>query len=151
MSSTKKEDRVKQIHKLERIVVDRLNEQGWELKWTGGEYEHYDAEGYTKKNKRCVIEMKFRKAFYEEKLLEKFKYDELMKLPKDIIKIYLVFDRKGMYLFWLNNLNLPEIKHIDCPQTTLWETEIKEKEVYLLNANLASYIEEDCVWRTSLD
>lgn len=134
---------IKQVHRFERIVVEKLNKQGWNLKWTGGKYEHYDAKGFTKKYKKCVIEMKFRKDYYEEKLLEKFKYDKLMALEKDIIKIYLVCDPKAMYYFWLDNINLTDVKYIDCPQTTLWETKMEKKEVYLLNENTATYIEKD--------
>jgi hypothetical protein len=134
---------IKQVHRFERIVVEKLNKQGWNLKWTGGKYEHYDAKGFTKKYKKCVIEMKFRKDYYEEKLLEKFKYDKLMALEKDIIKIYLVCDPKAMYFFWLDNINLTDVKYIDCPQTTLWETKMEKKEVYLLNENTATYIEKD--------
>ena len=134
---------IKQVHRFERIVVEKLNKQGWNLKWTGGKYEHYDAKGFTKKYKKCVIEMKFRKDYYEEKLLEKFKYDKLIALEKDIIKIYLVCDPKAMYFFWLDNINLTDVKYIDCPQTTLWETKMEKKEVYLLNENTATYIEKD--------
>ena len=36
--------------------------------------------------------MKFRKKHYDTKMLEKDKYDALMALDKDVIKIYLVND-----------------------------------------------------------
>ena len=139
---------IKQVHRFEKILVEKLNKEGWNLKWTGGKYEHYDAKGYTKRKNKCVVEMKFRKDYYEEKLLEKFKYDKLMQLDKDIVKIYLVIDPKAMYIFWLDNINLSDVKHLDCPQTTLWENKMQKKEVYLLNENIASYIEKDYNFNT---
>ena len=51
-----------------------------------------DAIGKTPKGFDCVIEMKFRNKYYEDKMLEKDKYDSLMKLDKDIIKLYFVND-----------------------------------------------------------
>ena len=46
---------IKKIHTLEKIIVHKLNQQGWDLKWTGGKYEHYDAKGFTKKKKNTNI------------------------------------------------------------------------------------------------
>ena len=142
---------IEQVHKFEKIVVDRLNKKGWDLKWTGGAYENYDAKGYTKKNKKCVLEIKFRKDYYYKKLLEKFKYDKLINLSNDILKIYLVIDPKATYYFWLDNITLKEIKYIDCPKTTLWEDETEKKEVYLLGEDLASYIEKDFKFSKLID
>ena len=66
------------INKFERIVVKFLNEfEDWDLKWSEGKYEHYDASGYTPKGHPCCIEMKFRNKYYKDKLLEKYKYDKL--------------------------------------------------------------------------
>ena len=134
---------IKKIHTLEKIIVHKLNQQGWDLKWTGGKYEHYDAKGFTKKKKKCVIEIKFRKDYYIEKLLEKYKYEKLIELNDDIIKIYLVCDPKATYYFWLDNINVSEVKNINCPQTTLWNTKTISKEVYLLDEKLATYINKD--------
>jgi len=134
---------IKKIHTLEKIIVHKLNQQGWDLKWTGGKYEHYDAKGFTKKKKKCVIEIKFRKDYYIEKLLEKYKYEKLIELNDDIIKIYLVCDPKATYYFWLDKINVSEVKNINCPQTTLWNTKTISKEVYLLDEKLATYINKD--------
>nr|MBC8395561.1 hypothetical protein [Flavobacteriales bacterium] len=60
-----------------------------------------------------------------------------------IIKIYLVCDPKATYYFWLDNINLSEVKNINCPQTTLWDTKTISKEVYLLDEKLATYINKD--------
>ena len=64
------------IHQFEKAIVAILNLDGWNLKWSGAKYEHYDAKGYTAKGFPVVIEMKFRNDYYENKLLEKYKYDK---------------------------------------------------------------------------
>ena len=128
------------IHKWEKAVIMILNIDGWELEWTGENFEHYDAKGKTPKGLDCVIEMKFRTKYYEEKMLEKYKFDELMKLPKDIVKLYFINDPKGNYLYWLNNLEMPEPTKLYCPDTTIWTKTRLDKEVYLLKENQASRI-----------
>jgi hypothetical protein len=134
---------IKKIHKLEQAVVWFLNFEGWDLKHTGNEYEYYDAEGITPKGRKCVIEMKFRKTYYETKMLEVKKYEALMSLPEDIVKIYFVSDPKGTYMFWLDGIEkLKSVKKY-CPRTTLWNSQKKSKEVYLLEENLASYVNKN--------
>jgi hypothetical protein len=55
------------INRFEKIVVKFLNEfEDWNLKWSEGKFEHYDASGTTPKGHRCVMEMKFRNKYYEE-------------------------------------------------------------------------------------
>ena len=78
---------IAKINKWEQAVVLLLNFDGWELEWTGEGFTHYDAKGKTPKGFDCVIEMKFRNKYYPDKMLEKYKYDALMALDKDIIKI----------------------------------------------------------------
>ena len=128
------------VHQLEKAVVLLLNFDGWNLKHTGGDYTFYDAEGFTPKGKRCVIEMKFRTKYYETKMLEVDKYNRLMELPDSVVKIYFVSDPKGTYFFWLDGIE--ELKSVEkyCPRTTLWGSNKKQKEVYLLSEDLASYI-----------
>jgi len=128
------------IHKWEKIVVSFLNLDGWELEWTGKGFEHYDAKGKTSKGFPCVIEMKFRDKYYEEKLLEKSKYDYLMALDQDIVKIYFVNDAKGNYMYWLNSLKMPNSVKLYCPDTSFWTKKRLKKEVYLLKENDASRI-----------
>tara|TARA_R110002073_G_scaffold111533_2_gene248035 strand:+ start:5700 stop:6110 length:411 start_codon:yes stop_codon:yes gene_type:complete len=128
------------IHKLEQTIVNFLNFNGWDLKWTGEGSKHYDASGFTQKGFSCVIEMKFRNKYYSEKMLEKFKYDALMNMNKDIIKLYFVNDPKGNFLFWLNKLNMPPTKDLYCPDTTLWTKKRILKPVYLLSENQATKI-----------
>ena len=120
------------VHQLEKAMVLLLNFEGWDLKWTGGGSERWDAKGKTQKGYNCVIEMKFRKKHYETKMLEKDKYDAIMSLDKNIIKIYLVNDKKGNFLFYLNNLNMPDTVKKYCPDTTMWTKKRLLKDVYLL-------------------
>jgi len=134
---------IKEVHRWEQVVVDILNIDGWNIEWSGGGFQHYDAVGETKKGAKCVIEMKFRHTYYKTKMLEKAKYDKLMQLGEDVHKLYLVFDPKAMYIFWLNNLDLPTLEKMNCPDTTLWTKKKKQKEVYLLEESQASYINNE--------
>ena len=45
------------VHQLEKAMVLLLNFEGWELEWTGGGSERWDAKGKTQKGYDCVIEM----------------------------------------------------------------------------------------------
>ena len=131
---------IKEVHKWEKAIVLLLNLDGWDLKWSGKGSSHYDAKGKTPKGFKCVIEMKFRNKYYPEKLLEKYKYDALMKLDKKIIKLYFINDPKGNFLYWLNELKLPVPIAMYCPDTTLWTKKKVLKPVYLLKENQASRI-----------
>lgn len=122
---------------MEKAIVGVLNIFGWELKWTGGKYEHYDCRGLTPKGYECVIEMKFRKDYYKKKLLEKYKYDQLMSMDEDIVKLYFVNDPKANYMFWLNELELNEKTSMWCPETTLWNSRKIRKDCYLIDENQA--------------
>jgi hypothetical protein len=54
---------INKIHKLEKALITFLNFDGWDLKWTGEGFKHYDAIGCTPKGFQCVIEMKFRNKY----------------------------------------------------------------------------------------
>jgi len=131
---------IREVHKWEKAVVMLLNLDGWDLKWTGKGYTSYDAKGKTPKGFDCVIEMKFRTTYYEDKMLEKYKYDALMKLDKKIIKLYFINDPKGNFMYWLNDLKMPVPIAMYCPDTTLWTKKKVLKPVYLLKENQASRI-----------
>ena len=131
---------LKQINEYEQAVVYLLNIDGWDLRWCGEGYEHYDAEGTTPKGFECKIEMKFRNKYYKEKLLEKYKYDKLMDLDESIVKLYFVADGRGNYLFWLNDIEMPKTKELYCPSSSLWNSKKELKEVYLLKESLAARI-----------
>jgi hypothetical protein len=133
---------IEKVHNLERGIVSILNYfDGWELEWCGGSFEHYDAIGKTPNGNDCVMEFKFRKKYYQEKMLEVYKYDKLMEMPHNIVKIYYVFDPKGNYMFWLNNLSMPQATKMYCPKTTVWGGEKTNKSVYLLDESQASIIQ----------
>ena len=89
------------------------------------------------------MEMKFRNKYYETKILEKYKYDQMMALPNDVVKLYFVDDPKANYLFWLNNLTTPEVKEIECPSTTLWDQKKKNKQLYLLTESQAIIVNKN--------
>jgi len=131
---------INKVHELEQAVVKILNLDGWQLEWSGDGYEHYDAKGLTPKGKPCVMEMKFRKKYYETKMLEKLKYDKLMSMDQDIVKLYFVNDPKANYMFWLNDIELTETKELYCPYTTLWSKKKINKIVYLLKEEQAAII-----------
>ena len=121
------------IHQLEKAMVLILNLDGWDLEHSGEGFERYDAKGKTPKGFDCIIEMKFRKKHYETKMLEKDKYDALMSFEG--VKIYFVNDSKGNYLYYLNDLKMPDPVKKYCPDTTMWTTKRLLKDVYLLEEN----------------
>ena len=113
----------------------------FQLNWVGDENTFYDLRGLSPNGNKCVVEIKVRQKYYKEKMLEKYKYDKLMTLPDDVVKLYYVFDKKGSYLYWLNQMELPPVKSIRCPSTTMWSKDRKDKEVYLLPERLASLVD----------
>ena len=129
---------IKDIHKWEQAVIHLLNLDGWNLKHTGKGFEHYDAIGTSPKGTEVVMEMKFRKTYYKEKMLEVYKYDKLIETGK--IALYFVNDPKGNYIYWLNNLT--DLKEVEmyCPDTTLWTKKKLLKPCYLLDETQASII-----------
>jgi hypothetical protein len=134
------------IEKYERSLISLLNLDGWNLEWCGNENTFYDARGYTPKGFKAVVEIKCRNKYYDTKLIEKAKYDRLMGLEEDVVKIYFVNDPKGNYLYWLNKIEMPSIEESNCPKTTMWDKSKVKKEVYMLKESQASVInryEED--------
>jgi len=132
---------INKIHKLEQAIVLLLNLDGWQLKWTGEGSESWDAEGLTPKGKECVIEMKFRNKHYDTKMLEKAKYDKLIATGK--VALYFVNDPKANYLFWLNDIDMPEPVNKYCPDTTMWTKKRVLKPVYLLEESKAIIINKN--------
>ena len=119
------------VHKFEQTIVTLLNDKGWELEWCGGGFEHFDAIGTSPKGKEVIIEIKWRKKYYEKKMIEKYKFDKL--LAEDADALYFVADPKGHYIFWLNDLVKQETVELYCPDTTLWTKKRNNKECYLLD------------------
>lgn len=130
---------IQTVHKLEQAVVSLLSIDGWELTWTGEGMSHCDAIGTTPKGHTCAMEMKFRKKYYETKMLEQYKYDRLMKMEQDV-KLYFVNDPRGNYLFWLNDIEMPKPQDMWCPNTTMWNGKKILKPCYLLQEDKASII-----------
>ena len=128
---------IKKIQKLEQNLIKILNNDGWNLVWSGKGFSNYDAIGFTKKGFKCIIEMKFRNKYYKDKMLEKFKYNKLMQIEDEIIKLYFVNDPKGNYIFILNDLVMPKPIEMYCPDTTIWTKKRLLKPVYLLKEKLA--------------
>lgn len=131
---------IEKTHQWEKAVIAILNLDGWQLKHTGQGSERYDAKGLTPKGYPAVIEMKFRKKYYENKMIEKKKYDALMNIPDDVVKLYFVADPKGNYLYWLNNMTLPKLETVTCSSTTFWQGEKQTKGVYYLPESKASVV-----------
>ena len=129
---------INNVHEWEQAVIHLLNLDGWDLEWTGNGFEHYDAIGKSPKGTEVVMEMKFRKTYYKEKMLEVYKYDKLIETGK--IALYFVNDPKGNYIFWLNELkNLKKVE-MYCPDTTLWTKKKVLKPCYLIDESQASII-----------
>jgi hypothetical protein len=126
-------------HIWEQGIIQLMNLDGWNLEWTGGEFEHYDAKGKTPKGFDCIVEFKLRHAYYSTKILEKYKYDKLMQ--EDCMRFYYVFDSKGNYLYHLDNLALPSISLISCKTTEKFTNrEPMDKPVYMLSESQASIV-----------
>lgn len=127
-------------HKWEQGIIHLLNLDGWQLEWTGETFEHFDAKGLTPKGFNCIMEIKVRNEYYNEKIIEKYKYDKLM-TQNNCMKFYYVFDEKGNYLYHLDNLKLEPSEQLECPATTSFENTDKiSKQVYLLSESQASII-----------
>lgn len=128
---------LKKVNDWEKAVVFLLNLDGWELEWCAAGNKIYDAVGKTPKGKDCVIEMKFRTKYYDTKMLEKDKYDALMALDSDIVKIYFVNDAKGNFMYWLNTTEMPAPVKKYCPDTSVYTKKRMLKDVYLLEESAA--------------
>jgi len=149
--------KIKTTNKFEKAFILMLNTfDGWQLEWVGDKNLCYDAIGFTPKGNNCVVEMKFRKKHYETKMLEKKKYDAMISLPSDVVKIYFVSDPKGSYWYWLDKLKELKTFEKSCPTTSYWGGNKVQKEVYLLKEEDASIIdrvgeERKNVWKDYFD
>jgi hypothetical protein len=126
-------------HKWEKGIIEILNLDGWSLTWTGENFESYDAIGKTPKGYDCVMEFKLRHKYYPTKILEKYKYDNLMKM--ECLKFYYVFDFRGNYLYFLDTLKLPEPVLINCQiNYKFGNNHLIDKPCYMLSESQASII-----------
>ena len=127
-------------HKWEQGIIALMKIDGWQLEWTGGEFEHYDAKGKTPKGFDCVIEFKLRHAYYPTKILEKYKYEKLM--AENCMKFYYVFDSRGNYLYHLDTLEIPEQpSYVNCKVNEKFgNSQLIDKAVYFISESQASII-----------
>jgi len=135
----KRKSMTEKIELLEKLVVSFFNLDGWNLRHAGNK-ELYDAKGFTPKGIPCVMEIKNRNSYYQEKMIEVGKYERLMSLDKEILKFYFVIDPKGNYLFLLNDIDVGVEKNFDCPNRSYKTTNMKRKKIYLLNDSKAIII-----------
>ena len=127
-------------HIWEQGIINMLNLDGWQLTWTGEEFEHFDAMGKTPKGMDCIVEFKLRHKYYNTKVLEKFKYQKLME-HTECLKFYFVADQKGWYLYWLDKLELPEVTSMLCKTTEKFKNQnLINKHCYHLSESQASII-----------
>jgi len=122
---------IEKIHLLEQQLVFLLNLDGWQLEWTGEDYSHFDAMGLNLNGKKCIIEFKFRRETYIDKMLEVYKYQAL--LDVDIAKrYYAVIDFKGCWVFDLDSIEYTN-QTINSPRQSIFEDTNKvQKEVMML-------------------
>lgn len=127
---------IEKIHLLEQQLVFLLNLDGWKLQWTGEDYSHYDAKGTDVNGAECIIEFKFRREAYIDKMLEVYKYQAL--LDVDIAKrYYAVIDFKGCWVFDLDSIEYTS-QTINSPKQSIFRDNNKvEKEVMMLEKSSA--------------
>lgn len=86
---------------------------------------------------RCLIELKCRRSHYDELLIEKYKYDSMLKYKCKLF--YVNSTPSGIYLFDLNKINPVWTKEKKMPKTTdfnIFRKEV-EKEYGLLKISEA--------------
>jgi hypothetical protein len=120
------------INGLENDLVFLLNMSGWDLKCVADQYSRFDAIGFDLNGKKCIIELKFRKDFYKDKILELKKYDAMM--AEDAQKRYYgVIDPEGCWVYDFDDIDLNNGGYLKCPANTIRENAPKEmKPVYYL-------------------
>ena len=118
------------INGLENDLVFLLNMSGWDLKCVADQYSRFDAIGSDINGKKCIIELKFRKDFYKDKILELKKYDAMM--AEDAQKRYYgVIDPEGCWVYDFDDIDLNNGGYLKCPTNTIRENAPKEmKPVY---------------------
>ena len=97
------------------------------------EMSHYDMESI-----RSIIEIKVRKSYYDKWMIEKYKYDKLMKLCGDKGCFYVVAYDHKLYWYDLKDIDITELEFsvMDCPKTTDFKNnKIVKKENYILPNN----------------
>ena len=127
----------------EKETVDRLNKEGTDLTLVKDKFSAYDAE-----DENYIVEIKNRRDYYSEKLIEAFKLFKNFQLSQILNKsfLYVVTDSKGLYIYNVSKdidkiLSKP-IRPIKCPKTTDFKN--KEKIIkysYTLSEDIATKLE----------
>jgi hypothetical protein len=127
----------------ETTTVELINNKaGTNLLLCSGNYNSYDAE-----SDNYIAEIKNRRKYYSEKLIEASKL--FVNYQKAQIKgkalIYVVTDEKGVYIYNISQnietiVNMP-LKALDCPMTTDFSKNAKIKKYsYVLPEFMATFI-----------
>ena len=105
------------------------------------EMSHYDMESI-----RSIIEIKVRKSYYDKWMIEKYKYDKLMKLSGNKDCYYVVAYNHKLYWYDLKDIDISELEVavMDCPKTTDFKNnKIVKKESYILPNNKKNIYDTD--------
>jgi len=124
----------------EQSTITLLNKlSGTDLRLVSDKYSSYDAEG-----SNYIVEIKNRRAYYSDKLIEASKL--FANYNKSQIKgkqfLYVVTDPKGVYIYNINKnikliVNQP-VRIMECPINTDFGNQTKINKVsYLLDEGLA--------------
>ena len=115
-----------EIYKLENELIFLLNMSGWHIQWSEDKYCHYDAIGTDLNGKSCILEFKFRRAYYKTKILECKKWNRLTQYKSDKT-YYCVVDKKGCFVYDIGDIDHQNVITLDLPKETITETIVKEK------------------------
>lgn len=97
------------------------------------EMSHYDMQ-----TPRNIIEIKVRNKYYNNWMIEKYKYDKLLELCNDKGCYYLIAFKSVLFWYNLKNINISELKEVEmnCPKSTQFKNNnIIKKPSYLLPNN----------------
>lgn len=88
---------------IEKGVVMMLNTfDDWDLDFVGSEF--LTAVGETPKEIPCVLKLHI--DLESEPYIYKAHYEELMKYPADMVKLYMFNNTISNHLFWLDEMNI---------------------------------------------
>jgi hypothetical protein len=114
------------IYELEKQLIFLLNLDGWQIKWSEDKYCHYDAIGTDINGNECILEFKFRRAYYKTKIMECKKWNNLTHYKSDK-KYYCVIDQKGCFVYDIGDIDHQSVIELPLPKETITEKIVKEK------------------------
>ena len=104
-----------------------------DLEWSDGDYSHHDCYSLELK---CDIELKCRHTHYDDLVIEKYKYDKLIKRADEYgtLAVYICQTPKGIFGFNLHKLPEPKWESRRMPKTSHFsERQFIDKEVGYLH------------------